>query len=306
MTNGSARPTKKERQNAAREHARQLREEAKKKARRRRIFTQVGVGTGILVVLVVAAIVIVQIAKPASTAGPKNMASDGIVLTSTTKAVSTPAIPNGGKPTPTKQDNDDGKAHILLYEDLQCPACQSFEETNDDQIASWLDAGTATIEIHPIAILDRMSGGNRYSSRAANAVACVAQYEPSKFWAVNKAFYDDQPEENTGGATDKEIIAKIKAGGVSSSKVTACVKSEKFKGWVTEATDRITPVGTKFPNSSVKVASTGFATPTVLVNGKKYTGSITDAAAFKSFVESVAKGTTSATATPTPSASSAG
>lgn len=294
MTNSADRPSKKERQNAAREKARLMREEAKKKARRNRIITQSSIGVGIVVVLAVIAIVIVTVARPTSTAGPKNMLSDGFLMTSTTDYVSTAAIPNGGTRTPTTQPND-GKAHITIYEDLQCPYCDQFEEANDSQISKWLNAGTATLEIHPIAFLDASSGSNRYSSRAANAMACVANYDPSKFFAVNKSLYNNQPKEGSGGATDAQILSWLKAGGASSTTITNCVKNETFKGWVQAATNRTIPVGTKLPNSSIVVPQQGFSTPTIIVNRKQYTApntsaGLADTAAFEAFVKSSVPG----------------
>ncbi|MFC4243046.1 DsbA family protein [Gryllotalpicola reticulitermitis] len=309
MTNTAAdRPSKKERQNAAREKARVMREEAKKKARRRRMFTQGGIGLGIVVILAVVAIVIVQVARPTSTAGPKNMLSDGILLTSTTQYVATGGVPNGGKPTPTKQ-SDDGKAHITLYEDLQCPICNEFETANDAQIAQWLNAGTATVEIHPISFLDSSSLGNRYSSRAASAIACVAEYSPQDFWAVNQAFYKNQPAENTNGKTDAQIISTIKQGGVSSSTISSCVKQERFKGWVQQSTSRAMSGKTPVPNSSIAKVT---GTPTIIVNGQQYNAdgsqSLTDPSAFLSFVQSTVKGWTpgSSSSTPSPTATPAG
>ena len=62
---------------------------------------------------------------------------------------------------------------------------------------------------------------------------------------------------------------------------------------MTAATNRITPVGTTFPNSKVTVPSTGFGTPTIIVNGKAYTPpnnalGYKDAAAFAKFVKGLA------------------
>jgi protein-disulfide isomerase len=308
VTNAQERQTKAQRQNAAREKARVMREEAKKKARRNKILLQSGIGVGILAVLAIVAIVIVNVARPTSNAGPKNMISDGFLMTSTTEYVSTPAIPHNGKPTPTKQP-DDGKAHITIYEDLQCPVCQAFEEGNDEQIAQWLDAGTATLEIHPISFLDSSSLGNRYSSRAASAIGCVAQYAPSKFFAVNKAFYDNQPAENTHGKTDAEILATIKQGGASSSQITSCVKDERFKGWVQQTYQRTMTGKSPIPNSNLKQIT---GTPTVIVNGKQFNanGSIqwNDTASFLSFVQSTVDGWSpdGSGATPTPTATPAG
>jgi protein-disulfide isomerase len=299
------RQTKAQRQNAAREKARLMREEAKKKARRNRIILQSSIGLVIVAVIVVVAIVIVNVSRPTSNAGPKNMKSDGFLLTSTTDYVATPA--HTGKPTPTKQP-DDGKAHITLYEDLQCPVCKQFEEANDTQISQWLDAGTATLEIHPISFLDNASLGNRYSSRAASALGCVAQYAPSKFFAVNKAFYDNQPEENTNGKSDAQIISTIKKGGASSSAISQCVKDERFKGWVKQTYDRTMTGKSPIPNSDLKKID---GTPTIIVNGQQYnfpTSSqlgYADTSAFLAFVKQTVPGW-SPTGGSTPTATPAG
>jgi Protein-disulfide isomerase len=278
-----------------------MREEAQRKARRRKWWIQGSVGVGIIAVLVVIALVVVNAVKPEGP-GPKNMASDGIVLTSTTKAVHTPALNAGEKPTPTTQSDNGSVAHVTIYLDYQCPYCQQFESTNATQIGQWLDQGLATLEIHPIAILDNSSLGNRYSSRAANAAACVANYQPDSYFKVNTTLYANQPAENTNGMSNAKLLSLLKDGGVSSAAVTKCVNDEQFKGWVTASTQRAStqPV----PNSKPVIAGVN-ATPTVLVDGSQYKGQLTDASAFQSFVASVmnaeVKGSTS-TPTPTPTA----
>ena len=295
MANAAGRSTKRERQNAAREHARQLREQELRKARQRRVITWSSVAVVVVAIAAVIIVVVAQSAPAAPSAGPKNMLSDGIVLTGTTSYQPTRSIPADGKPVPTKQA-DDGKAHITIYEDLQCPICRGFEQTNDAQMARWLDAGTATVEIHPVSILDRLSSGNQYSTRAANAMGCVAQYDPKRFWAVNKAFYNAQPEEGGHGRTDQQLIATMKQAGAHSTALTRCVTSQRFTGWVQSATDRITPVGTRIPNSNATVPDTGFGTPTIIVNGNAYTPptsstlGYSDPTAFTDFVRSVAPG----------------
>ena len=287
-----------------------MREEAKRKHRRNRVILQGGIGIGILAVIAIVVIVIVNVARPTSDAGPRNMISDGIVLTSSTEYVATDGIAKGGKPIPTKQA-DDGKAHITIYEDLQCPICQEFESANSEQIGQWLDAGTATYEVHPISLpnLDAASSGNHYSSRAASAIGCVAQYAPSDFFAVNSAFYANQPAEGGHGKTDAQILATIKKGGASSSDITDCVHEQRFKGWVQAASDRALS-GTAIPNSSLKQVT---GTPTIIVNGHQYqppTGSQgwPDTDAFETFVKTTVSGWSpdGSGATPTPAPTPAG
>jgi protein-disulfide isomerase len=295
---GANGPSKKDRREAAREHARVMREEAAKKARHRKWWIQGSVGVVIIAVLAVVALVIVNsIPQGQTSAGPKNMISDGIVMTTSTKAVRTPGIPNGGSPTPTTQSDTSGKAYITIYEDLQCPFCQQFEQTNMPQITQWLDSGIAQLELHPLNYLTSPANGG-YSLRAGNALACVANDKPDKFLAVNSALYAKQPKENTGGLSDSKILSILKDAGVSSGDITTCVNNTRFSSWLNAATKRATT--TKLPNSNV---TTFGGTPTVIVNGQQYRGSLTDAAAFQSFVQTAVQGsasTTTPTPTPTP------
>ncbi|GAB3612272.1 DsbA family protein [Humibacter ginsengisoli] len=294
---GANGPSKKDRREAAREHARLMREEAAKTARRRRWWIQGSVAVVIVAVLAVVALVIVNSTPQGQTsAGPKNMISDGIVLTSSTKAVRTPALQSGEKPTPTTQSDTSSKAYITIYEDLQCPYCQEFEQTNMTQIKQWLDAGLAQLEIHPLNYLTSPANGG-YALRAANAVSCVANDEPDKFLAVNSALYAKQPKEGTGGLTNAKILSILKGAGVSSSDITKCVNNTRFTSWLNAATKRATTQ--KLPNSNV---TTFGGTPTVIVNGQQYKGSLTDANTFASFVQSTVTSSSTSTPTPTPTA----
>jgi len=294
---GANGPSKKDKREAAREHARIMREEAAKKARRRKWWIQGSVAVVIVAVLAVVALVIVNSIPQGQTAtGPKNMISNGIVFTSSTKAVRTPALQKGESPVPTAQPNPSKVAYITIYEDLQCPYCQQFEQTNMAQIQQWLDAGLAQLEIHPLNYLTSAGNGG-YSLRAGNAVACVADYQPDKFLAVNSALYAKQPKENSGGLPNSEILSILKSAGASSSNITTCVNNVRYTNWLNNATEL---AATKaLPNSNGAKMN---GTPTVLVNGQEYQGSLTDTTTFASFVQSqvVASSTSTPTPTPTP------
>lgn len=306
MTNGGAgdRGTKNQRREAAREKARELRELQRKKERRNRFFLQGGIGVGILVVLgVIALIVTTSIQPPA--AGPLNMQSDGIVIGKDFKAVSTPAISAKGKPVATVRDKKSSVVSIRIYLDYFCPVCNEFETANKAQITSWLKKGAVTLEIHPISFLDRSSLGTRYSSRAANAGACVANYAPDDYWTFTEEMYVEQPKEGTGGLTNAQLIDVVKTAKVhNQSAISDCINSEKFKAWVTAATDRAG--AGPLPDSSVK-AVTG--TPTVIVDGVEYpinSESVGNASEFAAFVEQASgqqfnSGDSTPTKTPTPS-----
>lgn len=276
---------KKARRDAAREKARLQREAERKRRQRNRRFAQGGIILAVLVVVGIVALVIyngVANAPSTTSAGPANMRSDGILLTgngTTISATRTPALKAGEKPVPTDQSAHSKTVNIVTYIDYQCPYCDEFETTNESQLTKWVTAGVATLEIHPIAILTSSANGG-YSPRSANAAACVANYEPDKFWDVSKIFYANQPEEGTGGLPDSTIVSLVKKAGADNAKIPACITSDRFGTWVTDATNRA--LKGPLPNSNVS-AVTG--TPTVIVDGKSYTGSLTSASDFASVVE---------------------
>jgi len=286
--------SKKARRDQAREHAREMREQERKRKVRNGWIVRGSVGLALIAVAVITVLVFnnvrqAEIAAAVPKPGPQNMISDGILLqgdgTGNIVAVPTKAIPAGGKPTPTDVTKHADTVNIVTYIDYFCPICQAFEQTNAEQIGTWVSGGAATLEVHPISILDRSSLGTRYASRSANAMACVAQYAPNSFFQATTAMYASQPAEGTAGLTDKEIASVLAQAGVTDLKVVDCINKETFKQWVTAATER-TSTG-PIPNS--ELARVG-GTPTILVNGYQYPGAVDDANAFAEFVSAVASG----------------
>lgn len=294
---GASGPTKRDRREEAREHARLMREEAAKKAKRRKFVVQGSVIVAVVAVLAIVGVFIFNgVNASNNVANPKNMQSGGILLTSATKAVTTPAIPKGGTPTPTKQNLDGKTAHIVIYVDYQCPICNQFETTNADQIKQWMADGQATLETHPVAILDSVNN-KKYSTRAAAAASCVANYDPDNFFAVNSALYANQPDEQTGtGLTNAKILSVFKDAGVSSKQITDCVNDQRFAQFITNRTQSVVK-----DKDLVNPTSGSFGTPTVFVNGQRYAGSVSDASQFATFVgTAVQEAGTGSTSTPTP------
>ena len=276
-----------------------MRDKQKRKERRNRIFLIVGSTVAIIAIFSIVGIVLINANKPAGP-GPKNMASDGIVLTGSdagVTAVKTDAIPANGKPTPTDTTTlgDKVKLNIVTYVDYRCPFCNQFETTNGQTIQSLVQSGVASLEVHPISILDRVSLGTKYSTRAASAAACVANYQPDKFLDVQNALFGSQPEENTAGLTNDDLASIIAGAGADDKNIAACVKDEKFTAWVTAASTRA------LADPDLQDENGDFGTPRVLVNGVLYTGAVDDASAFQAFVAQAAVAVDDgATPTPTP------
>jgi protein-disulfide isomerase len=274
--------TRKQRRDVAREAARLEREKQKKRDALRRTLARGGVTLAILGVLGVVALVIVTAVQPPGP-GPANMLSDGIVLTSTDgtviTAVKTDALLADAEPVATDQETLGTDINIVIYVDYFCPLCKLFEDTNGNQIQTLVEEGTASLEVHPISILDNASEGTRYSSRAANAAACVANSNPGSFFHANSLLFTRQPAEGLVSLTDDELIGIFISAGVLTDKLSACIKAETFKSWVTEATARA--LAGPLPNSNVENVK---GTPTIIVNGVKYEGRLDDPLAFGDFV----------------------
>jgi protein-disulfide isomerase len=224
------------------------------------------------------------------------MASDGALIGEGVVTALTPALQPDAKPRPSEPDTTGAIANIRVYVDYLCPLCGDFENANNEQIAQWVDSGAATVEIHPVAILTSKSAGTKYSLRAANAAACVANYSPDDFFAFSSALFVDQPEETSPGRSNDEIKAVVRESGVNTAlpSINSCIEDGTYESWVTAATNRA--LDGPIPNSSMESI---IGTPTILVNGKPYTGSLEDPKEFASFVQ-VALGETYSTSTPTP------
>lgn len=301
---GDSRPSKNQRRDSAREKARQLREEQKKKDRRNKFILQ---GSLIVVVLAIVAAVIVVITStirpPAP--GPLNMLSDGIKIGEGFHAVRTAALLPSEEPVPSASNSPSSVLDIRVYVDYLCPICGNFEKANADQIKKLVQDGAATLEIHPVAILDRASMGTKYSTRAANAAACVANFSPDNFFDFSALMYQNQPAENSTGLDDATIIGLAKEAGVSKfTNISSCIKDQTFKNWVAASTDRFNT--NPFPNAATQPPQHG--TPTVYVNGQLYqytfnstTGAF-DPAEFAAFLTKVLGANYSDT-TPSPSPS---
>jgi protein-disulfide isomerase len=257
----------------AREKAREAPDQRKRIDRRNRLIRRSALGGGALVVIAVVVIVFIASAREPS-GGPRNMRSDGIVLGAGFVAARTPALTPGEAPVPSGSDG----IGIRLYVDYVCPYCRLFEETNGAYIAGLVATGDVSLEIHPISIMDSSSQGTKYSTRAANAAACVADIAPDQFYDYHAALFANQPQEGTPGLADEEL-ARLASGFENEEQIASCIADRRFAGWVGDASVRA--FRGPLPDADVEKVT---GTPTVIVNGLKYEGPVDDPAAFRAFV----------------------
>lgn len=174
-----------------------------------------------------------------------------------------------------------GSKKVDLWFDPMCPVCGAFEKSNGATLANAVKDGSITLRLHPLTFLDRSSNGTGYSTRASAALACVAVHEPDRTLDYYQALFADQPEENSSGLTDKQLAKLATDHGITD--ISGCIdRSGPYQAWAQANTahSQSGPITV----DGKKVLDNIQGTPTVLVNGKQYTGSISDEKEFASFL----------------------
>lgn len=204
-----------------------------------------------------------------ATTAPSGVTNDGFVIN---KDGLVPTVTNQPVDvTLTESTYNSDKNNISLYVDYACPHCAEFEKANLQQIEKWLQDGTIdTLTIHPMAFL------TNYSQIGGNALSCVAEYDPKNILKAHETLTTNFDK----GLNVKQTLNVLQEAGVSNNdEFTACVRGGKYNDFIAKATARAQ--NGPIPSSSIQKIS---GTPTVLVNGQRYTQSPTDANAFAAFV----------------------
>ena len=218
--------------NAARERARMLREQAQRAERRRNVLIRGGL-VAVVAVAVLAATIGVLAARDddggtaASAAKPSSITAAGGVLRGSASA----------------------KVTVQVFEDFLCPFCRTFEQESGSQLTEWAESDDVAVEYVPVNLLDDRSSDD-YSSRAANAAACVYVDDPEAWKPFHDALYDRQPEEGGPGLPDSTLASIAKEAGAGD--VSSCIANQSHVSWISQATE----------DSGIP------GTPTVKVNGQ--------------------------------------
>jgi protein-disulfide isomerase len=157
--------------------------------------------------------------------------------------------------------NASAPVKVEVYLDYMCPYCGRFERANSNELERLTADGTVRLELYPLSFLDRTSQGTRYSTRAANAIATVADRAPDRVLAFNTALFANQPEEGGRGLGDEQISNLATGAGVPQD-VVNLFADRIFEPWIAKLTE------TAFKSGGI----TG--TPTVKVNGSVFKGDL--------------------------------
>ncbi len=204
-------------------------------AQRKMNWFAIWISAGVVVALVLVAVLVVSMNNAQSGPGTAPEASN---INAETGAIAV----------------GDGSNDLATYIDFMCPICGDFEELYGPTIEGLVDDGSITLNIHPISILDRASQGTKFSTRAANAMYCVAVADADASLPFMKAMFDNQPAEGTSGLTDEQILAIAAASGVTG--IDSCVNDGQYSKYVTSITE----------STPVQPGAAGIGTPTVLLN----------------------------------------
>jgi protein-disulfide isomerase/uncharacterized membrane protein YphA (DoxX/SURF4 family) len=219
------------------------------------------------------------------------------------KIATTVNTANASTSTGVTVGNPQAPVTVDIYEDPQCPICNQLEQSGlSTDLAAKVKATSIKVNYHVMSFLDSASNGNKYSSRAANALYCAADVSPDAFVKLHNIMYgktagkDNQPAENSNGVPDSTLIAWGKQAGITSANFSTCVTSNQHKDLVAGVTD-----------AASKAKVTG--TPTVFVNGTRI-GSTTAVPTVAEIDQAIASALSHAKSTaapaPTPSATGSG
>lgn len=267
------RQSKAERTAAARERAREIREAQLKKEKRNKLLIGWGIVAAVVAILAIVALVVTSSIKnnaPIADEGPTpangNVHGGVTLLANTEVAKSDPAtvkladLPAAPATPPVEVTAPGAEAEagkpvkVVLYVDFICPVCKDFEARYNETLTGLRNEGKVTVEYRPLGFLDTRSTTN-YSSRAANAAACVVNESPEKYADFVNALFDQQPAEGGPGLSDSDL--KKMATDIGAKNIDKCVDDKTYRPYVKYTTQEAAAIGV-----------TG--TPTVFVDGKQW------------------------------------
>ncbi|MCR6704689.1 MAG: DsbA family protein [Cellulomonas sp.] len=276
----SPHPTRDQRRELARQQAREARERQQRAARRTRLVVVA------LVVVAVLGLVAALVSAVLRAQEGRVVAADVLYPTQSPALadVTLPATADpqtGGLPVSAAGVGSVGDGVTVdVYLDPMCPWCGVLEQVNGDDLAELVAQQGVTVVYHPVAVLDELSRGTVYSTRAVNALGVVADRAPAAFPAFLASLFAEgtQPQEGSEGLDDDTLASLAESAGVpadvTATFTTSTPKGRLFAGWAA-ATPALIPL-----NAQGKAV-----TPTVLIDGERWEGDFTVPGALRAAIE---------------------
>lgn len=283
MPTNDPRPTKSQRRDEARAKALQMRQEQERRARRTKIVT------ASLLVAVFAAVAVVVGITIKNNAETEARYSDVVyggsesqVVAPTLADVTSPSTANdkGGIPVSAAGVGEQGADDVVVsvYFDFMCPYCGMFDAANAADLEELASQDGVTVDYRVVSFLDSQSKGSSFSTRAANALAVVADKSSEHVQDFITVLYENQPKEGTVGLTDKEIADL--AVGVGVPQDVADTFTDTVDGTFEVGKDAVEKTGTwrtfapwvSAATQQMAIDRGAVGTPTVLIDGQEWPG----------------------------------
>jgi protein-disulfide isomerase len=136
-------------------------------------------------------------------------------------------------PLPRSQANNtalgdpNAPVRLDLYEDFQCPACKTFNESIERQIIDeYVVPGKLYYVFHHFPFIDQRSV-TKESQQAANASMCAN--EQGRFWDYHDLLFANWDGENQGAYADRRLRAFADSLGLDMNAFGQCFDENRYK-----------------------------------------------------------------------------
>lgn len=227
-----------------------MREERAAAARRDKIRRQFMVGGSVVLVLAIAAGIGIAVSGGDGGGKPDGTAASGPLVV--------PANTSGSDGTVIPYGDAKAKNTLKIYEDMRCPYCAQFEQTDGDMVLKLADEGRYKVEYHFATFLDDALGGGNGSKNALAALGAAVNESTDKFVAYHRVLFANHPDERDDAYASPSHLLDLagKVPGLRNPEFDKAVKDLTYLPWVKKVT-------AEFEKSGV----TG--TPAVMLNDKK-------------------------------------
>ena len=211
-----------------REKIAQQREEAARAAKRRKLFTQLGIVAGALVVIGIIVVIVIV----ATSGATEDASGDATPPAGQSATVSIGGAPVNLEITENGVALGDPSADVVidLYEDYSCPHCQDYAAAAGPAFLQVAAEGDALVNFNHINIV------TQYGSRAGSASMCVAEGQPELWTDVHTALFTNhsQSTDNWRTGSFKDFVESL---GVTDQDTLDCVFEGRYMAWIGQNTD---------------------------------------------------------------------
>lgn len=148
--------------------------------------------------------------------------------------------------------NPDAKVTVIEFADFQCPFCSQWQKSIFPLLKSeYIDTGKIKFAYFDFAFL------GPESEQAAEASSCAL--DQGKFWEYHDKLFDNQGGENIGVFSDDKLKLFASELNLNTTQFDRCLSEDTHAAQVTSKLQQASKYGID-------------STPTVLINGWKYSG----------------------------------